>query len=125
MKRWLAKVTDVRISLISLNFIYFYILFALNNSENHLSAQRICLVWTKIIYFDGLILVPKLFSVNIETLESAVGASIVEISPGDAAAAAAGPSKSEVKQLKEELAALQKIVSCKVTFFFYLICVKH
>lgn len=48
-----------------------------------------------------------------ETLESAVGASIVEISPGDAAAAAAGPSKSEVKQLKEELAALQKIVSLK------------
>lgn len=72
-----------------------------------------------------MILVPKLFSVNIETLESAVGASIVEISPGDAAAAAAGPSKSEVKQLKEELAALQKIVSCKFTFFFYLICVKH
>ena len=61
-----------------------------------------------------------LFLIPQETLEAAVGASVVEISPGDAAAAAAGPSKSEVKQLKEEMAALQKVVSCRFTFFFLI-----
>lgn len=47
-----------------------------------------------------------------ETLEASIGASVVEMSSGDAAAAA-GPSKSEVKQLKEEIAALQKVLSIK------------